>query len=384
MIRDVAPADLDALLAIRVRSFGHMSAGEAEEWKAKYTLSAQEGLLLGAYDGSRIMAGARIADFRQWWYGRPLTCAGIAGVVVAPEDRGKGVARTMIRAVVERAAALGYPVSALYPSTTPLYRSCGWEHAGARHYYVIPTESLRSVRPAHPVALRRMGPGDAAEVMLILHRVYSAARASGPVCATEVQWRQWLGDDRAFLYIADDGFIVYRWAGDALHVDHLAAASEHTARTLWGLLGSTSSTAKSIRAALDPADPVFHMLGERGVLGVALTPWMMRVVDLPTAVSARGYPTSVTADLTLDVDDPVRPGNTGLWRLTFTKGEGTAEPARPADSATHVGVGAFSALYAGVPTDALRRSGLLTGGSPADDEVLDTVFAARPYMIDHF
>ena len=36
---------------------------------------------------------------RQWWYGRAVPMAGVAGVKVAPEDRGRGVGRAVMTAL---------------------------------------------------------------------------------------------------------------------------------------------------------------------------------------------------------------------------------------------------------------------------------------------
>ena len=59
--------------------------------------------MLGAYDGARLVALARINDLTQWWAGRSLPMAGVAGVVVAPEHRGRGVGTQLMTAVLERA-----------------------------------------------------------------------------------------------------------------------------------------------------------------------------------------------------------------------------------------------------------------------------------------
>ena len=74
---------------------------------------------------------------RQWWCGRAVPMAGVASVKVAPEDRGRGLARRLMTALLDEIAARGYPLSALYPATMPLYRSLGWElgrHAGYRRH----------------------------------------------------------------------------------------------------------------------------------------------------------------------------------------------------------------------------------------------------------
>jgi GNAT superfamily N-acetyltransferase len=40
-------------------------------------------------------------DMRQWWYGRPVPMAGVAGVKVAPEYRGQGVGRALMTALTD-------------------------------------------------------------------------------------------------------------------------------------------------------------------------------------------------------------------------------------------------------------------------------------------
>jgi predicted acetyltransferase len=116
---------------------------------------------------------------------------------------------------------------------------------------------------------------------------------------------------------------------------------------------------------------------------------MLRLVDVPAALAGRGYPAGVAADVTLTVDDPQLPGNTGTWRVAVAKGTGTVEPASgPLEPASGGGVRlgprGLAALYAGTPLPTLRLAGLVTGGDPDTDALLDTVFAAQPYMVDYF
>jgi predicted acetyltransferase len=63
---------------------------------------------------------------RQWWHGRAVPMAGVAVVSIAPEDRGRGIGRAVMTALVELMAGRGYPLAALYPATMAIYRSLGW------------------------------------------------------------------------------------------------------------------------------------------------------------------------------------------------------------------------------------------------------------------
>ncbi|PZG20828.1 GNAT family N-acetyltransferase [Nonomuraea aridisoli] len=372
-------ADLDDVIDARRRAFGPIPAAGREKWRRMVLPALGEGRYLGVFDGTRLAAAARLRRFTQWWHGKPQPMAGVAGVTVNPEDRGRGVGTFIMKAVVDRAAALGDAVSALYPATTAIYRRIGYEHAGALHTVRLPAEDLRRITPAGQVKLRRMGPGDAAEVVSVLHRVHALARSSGPISWDEHTWGVRLGDADDFLYLADDGYVVYRWKGDDIEVENLVAASGETLRALWSLVGSASSVARHVVAAVTPDDPVLWLLRERTKEEVAQIRWMFRVLDVPAAVERRGYPAHASCEAVVTVDDPVRGG--GTWRLELAGGSGAATPVDgPGPRLT---VNGFSALYAGVPTATLRLSGLMSGDD-RHDEALDAAFAAKPYMLDYF
>ncbi|WP_327046378.1 GNAT family N-acetyltransferase [Microbispora sp. NBC_01189] len=432
-IRDLTAGDLDSVLDIRRRAFGPLSAEGARTWRDLVSPMLPEGRYLGAFDGPRLVGAARINPYVQWWHGRPLSMGGVASVTVAPEDRGRGVARALMEAAVERCAALGHVVSALYPATTPLYRSVGYEHAGGMTRITLPAEALRTLggsggsggsggqggSGSHGGApgLRRAGPGDAAELVALIGGLHAATRASGPLSYDERTWRLWLADEDDYCYLAGDGFVVYRWNDGDIEVDNLVAGSEATARALWSLVGSASSVAKSVHACVDPADPVLWLLRERSDDDVTVRRWMLRLIDLPAAVAGRGFPAGVALETVVEVTDRLRPGNTGSWTLRVAGGSGSVTPSDPASptaprtgpgtglgtgpgsgprtgagtgpgigpgEATRLTIGGASALFAGVPTATLRRSGRLTGGSPETDDALDAAFACAAYMIDAF
>ncbi|GAB1823930.1 GNAT family N-acetyltransferase [Herbidospora sp. RD11066] len=380
-IRDLGEDDLDAVLDNRKRAFGPLSAGDAAMWRRMVTPLTAQGRYLGVFDGARLVATARINPYTQWWHGRPQPMGGVAGVTVAPEDRGRGVGRLVMSAALNRCADLGNAVSVLYPATTPIYRSMGWEHAGTRSIATLPTELLRTVAPGEPVKLRRMGAGDADELVALIGRLHAASRASGPLCYEPDTWRVWLADDDDFCYLADDGFVIYRWSGGDIEVDNLVAASESTARALWGLVGTSSSVAKQVTATIAPDDPILWLLRERSKDVIDSTRWMFRLVDAADAVARRGYSPAVTASVPFTLTDRARPSNDGAWHLEVSGGAGTL--VRGAQGGPALTINALSALYAGVPATTLRMSGGLTGPAEFDD-ALDAVFAAKPYLLDYF
>jgi hypothetical protein len=122
---------------------------------------------------------------------------------------------------------------------------------------------------------------------------------------------------------------------------------------------------------------------------------MLRLLDAPAAIAARGFPATDLA-VPLQLADDLRPANAGRWELTVRDGAGRltscrtdrvpvpASPASPAGPALELGARGLAALYAGTPVATLRRAGLATGGCPAADAALDGAFAATPFMLDDF
>lgn len=401
--------DPDALFDLRCRAFGPATAAGREQWLADVVPVVADGRFLAAFDGGRLIAAARFYDMTQWWAGRSLPMAGVAGVMVAPEDRGRGAGRAIMAAVLSLIADRGYPLSALHPATMPLYRSLGWEVAGFLDTVRVPTRSLRWPHAGSaagsqgggaqgpPAGLRRAGPKDASALLGVLARAHEASRDCGPNLRDEPTVRRWLSDEDAYVYLAQDGALAYRWrhGTQQILVDLAVSQSERTCRGLWEIVGSHASMAATVRARAAPTDPVWWLTAEPDVELARRTPWMLRIVDAPAAVAGRGFPAAARAAETLLLEDAERPGNAGLWRLEVSGGRGTLLPAAwgaaglpgqgPGTGAPlALGARGFAALFAGVPVAALRRSGLADGGDPRADAGLDAVFGARAYLLDYF
>jgi predicted acetyltransferase len=112
--------------------------------------------------------------------------------------------------------------------------------------------------------------------------------------------------------------------------------------------------------------------------------WMLRLVDAPSAIAARGYATGMTATVALEIADDECQSNAGRFVLVVENGCGRLEPGGGGD--VRIGVGALASLYSGwASTAALAGAGLLAGGSDAQRAALDAAFAGpTPWLLDEF
>ncbi len=419
-IRPFGPDDdIEAELDLRRRAFGPISGADESTWVADMRDVIDAGQMLGVFDGGRAVATARYYAMRQWWHGRPMPMAGVAGVKVAPEERGRGVGRALMTRLLADLAAAGYPVSTLYPSTLPLYRSLGWENAGGRYETVIPAHALAALTAADPhlapgprpdaaaasgagaasgaraasaraaerATVRRAAPADASAVIVALDAAHQALRDNGPNTRDPAGLVRWLDDPDHFAYLADDGFLSYRWADghEEVYVEYLVAASSATARAFWQILGSHATMAGRVRACLAPEDPIGWLLAEPTAVTSRTETWMLRVLDPAQAIAARGFPSAVSLEVAVDLRDKQIDANSGLWTLQISAGGGKLTPAAgdTGRRALRLGARGFAALFAGVPLATLRQAGLAAGDDHAD-EALEYAFGGPAFMYDYF
>jgi predicted acetyltransferase len=397
LIRPMTTRDSrDEYVDLRFRAFGVTDPGRV--W-ADAEAAIARGSCLAAFDDGRLIGAALFTGMRQWWSGRAVPMAGVSGVKVAPEFRGRGIGRALVTGLTQLMTERGYLLSALYAATSPFYRALGWERAGATYLASMPARSVAEIgfdAGISPV-LRRPGAGDAPEILAVLGRAHELARDSGPVTFDEGTVRRWLtagrwaGQDR-YAYLAGDGFLAYGWRDGRreLFVDKLVAVSPETTRALWSVVASHASVAETIRAQLAPADPLWWLLREQDAAPAGREWWMLRVLDAPAAIAARGFP-AADIEVPLHLTDDQVVTNTGSWTLAVRSGAGSLVPSGsvpsgsgPAGNPMRLGARGLAALYAGIPVETVRAAGLAAGGSPEADAALDSVFAATAFMLDDF
>lgn len=377
-VRDLTTADRDTAFDVRVRSFGPMD--DRVWWDRLYDRSAERGRSIGVFADDTLVAWARLHGYRQLWGGRSLAMAGVAGVVIAPEWRGRGVSRLLMTQVLHRARDLGDVLSVLFPAAVPPYRQLGWEIAGAAPEYRISTNALRRLGSSD-VPVRRVTRADVAEVTEVVHRIRSAGYACGALDLSTDDVDDTLDDDM-FGYLAHDGVVVYGWKHPDLYVDLFAAGSVETTRALWALVGSGASAVRDVLSPQPMHDPLGLISDTNPARELDEERWMLRILDAREAIAQRGFPRGVTAEIALRLEDPLVPANEGGFALLVADGRGVLTSSEPTDAAV-LSANGLAALYAGTPTTTLRSSGLLRG-SMTHDPALDAVFGCRTSLVEHF
>jgi predicted acetyltransferase len=328
--------------------------------------------LVAEQDG-RLVGCLKVRDYRQFFGGSAVPMGGIASVAVDPHARGHGVATALLDAVLPVLRERGQVISALYPSVPPLYRARGWEQAGDYQRVKLRPELFAMLpKPAERLRLKRAQTAD----LPALHDAYRrfASTVDGMLDRETAAFdlERVLEMDIVEVVPGPDGTVrgfltAERPEGERLIGQDLVAHDRDTALGLLANLGRWTGIMTEISLRIvDPAwwqllftQPVLH--------DVSNHPWMLRVIDLPAAIAARGWPlaaylTPFTVDL--EIVDEHAPWHAGRHRLVVDGGKVTCEPG--GTGAVRITARGLGPWYAGSADSAmLRRAGQLDGDESA-------------------
>jgi predicted acetyltransferase len=393
-VRAVEADDLDQYFEVRSQSFG-VATTERDEWK-EFMTTAPDIAGFGAFRGGLLLGALRVIPGGQFVLGRAVPMGGIAAVVVRPEARGAGIARALLQAAIGWMRDTGLAVSSLHPASTRAYRSAGWEIAGQAGWVSVPTRSFSAIRgdAAGPVVRLDATGTDAAEMRSCYAAVAPAIH--GAVDRSPSFWalhERGAAHDGAFAYGVRGldgltGYVAYTqtpgesW-GYSIRVDDFVAQDRATALALWRFIGGHSMQVERVTVHLSALPLLLHLLDEQDAVVHLENRWMHRIVDVPRALAARGYPAGLEASVDVLVTDPVLADT--AWTISVADGTGEASPTTPTDATLRLDIGAFSALSIGGTTvGVLRSAGRLQGPDDAAARLASILGAPAPTMTDDF
>lgn len=347
--------------------------------------------LVAELDG-RVAGVLGIGEYAQFYGGAAVPMGGIGGVAVDGAVRGRGVANALLDAALPVMRERGQPLSVLYATVPTLYRGRGWERAGLFEWVEVPMDRLLAVpRPTEPIPSRPAGESDLTALRDCYLEVARTIDGMADRRPPRTDLAKVLEMDLVSVLPGPNGLRGYLTAkrepgGDMgrLKVFDLIGVDVEAQLNLLASLKSWAGTLDAIDLRItDPA--TLNLLGATPMrYSVSTATWMLRVVDLPAAVAARGWPRLTNAAVDLEIVDEHAPWHAGNQRIVAEDGVVRVEPG--GTGAVRLHARALGPWFSGAQnTYALRRAGLLEG-DPADAVVLDQLVGASgmPRLADFF
>ncbi|MBW4620848.1 MAG: GNAT family N-acetyltransferase [Cyanosarcina radialis HA8281-LM2] len=340
----------------------------------------------------RVVGVLGIYQIGQWFGGSSLPMAGVAGVGVAPEARGTGVVTKLLTETLKELYGLGVPVSALYPATQRPYRKVGYEQAGTHVSFQIDTDKIGNLNDRQ----FPMQQVDAAnhEVFHPLYRQAAIAN-NGHLDRNLAMWQRLVETKTeeviyAYLVGSDsqpEGYIIYQQQREQqklqLFVRDWVALTPAAGRRLWTFLGDCRSIIKEVLWRGSALDPLLSLLPEQTYNVRDLARWMLRVVNVELALSSRGYPAGVEAELHLEIRDDLLIENSDRFILKVSGGRG--EVTRGGRGDLQLDARGLAPLYTGLfAPQQLQLIDRLTASEEALSAAAQIFAGSEPWMPDFF
>lgn len=388
---DVRPArDEDerrALESVLVESFGN----EELTWSRWMERIGHENLRVIVHDGA-IQGGLGFYPMGQRWAGARLGAIGLAGVGIAPAQRGRGLARRLVAETLSEARREGVPLALLYASSAAVYRSVGFEQAGTTLRHAAPIATLGE--GDHALECAPFDPGsDALDALRPLYEA-RARRWSGHLDRNDAIWarivRPYVGTARGYRFgpaERPEGYVIYQQAPrpDGLEftvaIRDLVLDTAAAARRCVALFSDLRSLGRELRWLGCASDPLVSLLPEHTARVLETSRWMLRLVDVEAALAQRGY--GASGEARFGVRDPLF-GDRGL-HLSVRDGRAEIASVPFERTSTVLDVRALAALYTGFAHPlTLRAMGRIEGELDAALALARLFAGPEPWLCDWF
>ena len=327
--RLIEPDELPAVIDLLALGFGAGPTSPADH-RASVTAVAEVDRVVVVEDEGRIVGTAAAHSLTMALPGGTVPMAGVAGVVVSPTHRRRGLLTTLLETIHDQAVERNEPLSGLTASEGGIYRRFGYGVAVRFHSVRIDARrSAEVARVADDEVGGRMRFVTEDEAAKVLPAVWDShwRRTPGEIDRTPGFWVEEALDSEharagaSARYVAvhddedgrPDGFVVYRIAQDFGE-----GGTNHEARVLLVAAASDAVEAALLRFVLDidligtltanvPVDfPLRWRLADPRALTVDAERDMLwfRPLDVAACLTARTY--AADGELVLQVDDARR------------------------------------------------------------------------------
>lgn len=377
------PDELAALTTLLAQAL-HFEAAQMERWLGG--IGSEH--LRAVRRRGRVVAGLGIIKMDQWFGGARVPTAAITAVGVAPEQRGRGVGGRLMRGLLAELHADGLPISVLYPSTLSFYRSVGYERAGSRITYELPLTAI--TRRTSALEIEPIKPGNFSALVPLYDKF--ARRTTGMFERVPLLWHAICapGFVEVNSYLITDagvpqGYLVLSQGGrhEPLRIRDLVLLNRAAGQRALNFLTDYRIFVDQVVWVGSPGDRLIALLPEQRYKMIDGFDWVLRIIDVRSALTSRGYQPSLRAELHLDVNDDLFEHNNGRWLVAIADGQAEVRPG--GDGRIRLGIRDLAGLYSGhLKPVTLQFSGALSG--PDEDlALLELVFSGpAPRLTDPF
>lgn len=386
VIADDDLAGVDAVTRAGARGFLMGEPTDAELAAQRSTIQGRRHIAV--FDASLPHPEVPVATVGSWITdvtvpGGSASMWAISAVTVAPTHRRRGIARTMLGQELRDASESGVALAGLTASEATIYGRYGFGIATTGARFTVDTRRAGWVGPETDGRLEFI---DREELAVALGEVHEAGRLARPgdVQGWPERWREFAGlaageEDgkrvRGVRFVDGSGqlrgALAYRvyepeTGPTRLDVRFLAAETPEAEAELWRFAVQYDLVDQVTADHRPVDDPLPWLVADPRAVSIEGRDFeWLRILDVPAALTARGYAAPVS--VVLDVSDSLGYA-AGAWHLE-ADASGAATVTSAADSdlpRVSLGVADLSSLYlGGVAVRALADAGRVRGPEPA-------------------
>ena len=342
----------------------------------------------GAFAGASLVAKVVDREFESWFGGSALPTAGIAGVAVSAEYRGRGLMAPLFAAALAAARSRGVLVSGLFPTQPGIYRRLGYELVTSFDTVAVPTQVLAQVARPDGVIVRRGVETDAPAVLAV-YEAWAQAQ-NGALSRRGGSFARILDELRstalAVTVAERDGQVVgfacwergqHYGVKAALEVTSLHAGDPEAMAALLHTLGSFASAVPLINLRTSGDDLSRLLLRAADWQVVDTHPYMIKVLDVAGVLSALSYPAGVATEVEFTVAGDSVDENNVSYRLVVRGGRGICERRVGVSDGPILSPRGLALIVAGAQSCTNARFAGLIAGPAGSDTLLDALFGGR-------
>ncbi len=350
--------------------------------------------ITATYVGDKVAGGVILQPMGMSLGGRilPLACVRVVGI--APEHRSKGLGHAIMDHVIRDSYKKGFPLSALFPATLPVYRRAGFELAGSRTTYRYAMATIGKLK--RTLEIREATNSDRP----ILEGLYAKrlARSPGNIQRNDWAWERIIDPPswwpRSYGYIVEQdghpaGYVYFAQkpgghiTDNTISVVDFSWESAEAGLSLLSMIADHRSMATAFEFCGSPSDPATLLMCESAIQKTTRYDWMLRIVNLKDAIERRGFHPNTVAELHLNIDDPTIQENCGNCIVSVSDGQASFK--KGGDGRLTASIRELASLYSGfMSAESLCASGGITGDKESIATASGLFAGPIPWMSDMF